>query len=93
MTVVVTDADGNLCPTAQNEIHFSVEGVARIEGVDNGSPISLEPFKADKRKAFNGKCMVVLRSNGEAGNVRLRATSDDMESGETTINSLDAQTY
>lgn len=93
VTVEVTDADGNLCPTAQNEIHFSVEGVARIEGVDNGSPISLEPFKADKRKAFNGKCMVVLRSNGEAGNVRLRATSDDMESGETTINSLDAQTY
>ena len=93
VTVEVTDADGNLCPTAQNEIHFDVEGVARIEGVDNGSPISLEPFKADKRKAFYGKCMVVLRSNGKAGNIRLRATSDDIEASEVTINSLDEQTY
>lgn len=93
VTVEVLDSDGNLCPTAQNEISFEVEGVARIEGVDNGSPISLEPFKANKRKAFNGKCLVVLRSNGMAGNIRLRASGDELQSGETTVNCLDELTY
>lgn len=93
VTVEVVDKDGNLCPNAQNLINFKVEGVAQIEGVDNGCPFSLERFKDDKRKAFYGKCMVVLRSNGKPGNARIVASSEGLKTSELTFNCLTDETY
>ena len=85
ITVEVLDKDGNLCPTADNLVHFEVEGPAFIAGVDNGSPTSMERFKDNKRHAFYGKCLVVLQSTGEEGNVRLKAKGEGMEDGEARL--------
>ena len=93
VTVEVVDKDGNLCPNAQNLVEFAVEGTARIEGVDNGSPFSLERFKDTRRKAFYGKCMVVLRSDARPGNVRLTAKSEGLEAAELTVNCLSDETF
>ncbi|HPV87830.1 MAG TPA: DUF4982 domain-containing protein, partial [Bacteroidales bacterium] len=76
ITVTVMDAEGNLVPYAAETIRFEVEGPAVIEAVDNGSPISHEPFKATERKAFHGKCLVILRAGTEPGKVTLKATSE-----------------
>ena len=70
ITVEVIDKDGNLCPRADDQVFFEVEG-GRIVGVDNGNPISMERFKDTKRKAFNGKCLVVVATDG--GDVTVRA--------------------
>ena len=86
VTVEVLDKDGNLCPNADNLVHFEVGGAAFIAGVDNGSPISMERFKDNKRKAFYGKCLVVLQNNGEKGEVRLVASSDALEQATLVIN-------
>lgn len=59
ITVEVVDNDGNLCPYATDMIYFSIVN-GSIEGVDNGSPISMERFKASTRHAFGGKCLVVV---------------------------------
>ena len=40
------------------------ETMPEILGVDNGCQTSLERFKADNRKAFFGKCLVVLKGKG-----------------------------
>ena len=60
--VNVVDKDGNLCPNAENEIYFS--STAEILGTDNGNQTSLERFTDPKRKAFFGKCIIVLRGHG-----------------------------
>ena len=73
ITVEVVDKDGNLCPWAENQIEFSVKGDARILGTDNGCQTSMERFQAPRRKAFFGKCMVVVKGNGV-----LRAESIDL---------------
>lgn len=78
VTVEVVDKDGNLCPNAENQIFFDLKGEATIAGVDNGSQFSLERFKADNRKAFFGKCLVVLRSTKTAGSVNLTAKAVDL---------------
>ncbi len=85
VTVEVLDEKGNLCPNAENLIRFSVEGSAKIAGVDNGSPISLERFKDDKRKAFYGKCLVVLQSTGALGKAVLTATSEGLRQAVLTV--------
>jgi beta-galactosidase len=85
VTVSVLDKDGTLAPNADNLVNFEVEGPAVIVGVDNGSPISHEPFKANFRKAFYGKCLVVLQSTGKAGNVVLKAKSSGLKEAIITI--------
>lgn len=85
ITVEILDKDGNLCPNAENDVTFAVEGAGFIAGVDNGSPISMEKFKDNHRKAFYGKCLVVLQNNGEPGGVKVTATADGLEKATTTI--------
>ena len=61
--VEVVDRDGNLCPWAENQVFFETTG-AKIIGVDNGCQYSMERFKDNKRKAFFGRCLVVLDGHG-----------------------------
>ena len=75
VTVSLQDKDGNLLPTADNLMNFKVSGGAKIVGVDNGYQASLEPFKANYRKLYNGKCIVILKSNKKAENITLEATT------------------
>ena len=60
----VVDKDGNLCPWAEDQISFLVSGDAKILGTDNGCQTSMERFTSPQRKAFFGKCMVVVKGNG-----------------------------
>ncbi|MGN0049147.1 MAG: glycoside hydrolase family 2 TIM barrel-domain containing protein [Bacteroides sp.] len=85
ITVEVTDADGNLCPWAEDDIRFAVTGGGFIAGVDNGSPISMERFKADHRRAFYGKCLVVVQSNGESSPIRVKAEADGLAAAEVQL--------
>ena len=73
--VNVVDKDGNLCPNADNQIFFSVSGeqeasghgylkTPKILGTDNGCQTSLERFTDSHRKAFFGKCVVVIKGKG-----------------------------
>ena len=79
VTVEIVDAEGNLCPDADNLVTFDVDGPAFIAGVDNGNPVSMERFKDNKRKAFYGKCLVVLQAE-KAGKARLTAESEGLSS-------------
>ncbi len=85
VTVEILDKDGNLCPNADNLVQFETVGNGFIAGVDNGSPISLERFKDNKRKAFYGKCLVVLQNNGKKGKISLKATSEGLKDAHIDI--------
>lgn len=85
VTVEVLDKDGNLCPNADNQIMFDVQGAGFIAGVDNGSPVSMEKFKADHRRAFYGKCLAVIQSDGKSGGIKLTATSEGLKTAVTAI--------
>ncbi len=85
VAVEVVDKEGNLCPWADNEVTFTVEGAGFNAGVDNGSPISLERFKSDKRKAFYGKALLIVQNDGEKGDIKIRATSPSLKESNLTI--------
>ncbi len=86
VTVRLVDADGNLCPTADDLVTFQLDGPATIAAVDNGNAASLESFQANQRRAFSGLCMVYLRSAGQQdGVVTLTATADGLASASVTL--------
>ena len=75
VTVELTDANGNVNPRAENLVHFKVEGPGTIAGVGNANPRSLESCQLPQRKAWHGKCLVVIKSTGKAGDIKLDVTS------------------
>ncbi len=78
LTVDVVDENGVIVPNADNLVKFQLEGSGTIVGVDNGDPVSHESFKAPQRKAFHGKCLVVVQSGETAGTIKLTASSEGM---------------
>jgi beta-galactosidase len=83
--VVIKDARGMVVPTASNLVKFSIEGPGKIIGTGNGNPGSHEPDKASQRMAFNGYCLVLVQSDKQAGQIKLKATSEALESSELLI--------
>ncbi len=65
----------------------ALEGPAKIAGVDNGNPATVESFQADNCKAFNGLALLIVRGeHGKAGRVKITATAEGLRAGETTTN-------
>jgi beta-galactosidase len=84
VTVAVLDAQGNIVPTATNEISFSISAGGAILGVGNGNPSSHETDKASQRAVFNGLAQVIIQSTTQPGSMTLTATSPGLTS--TNIN-------
>ena len=76
ITAEVVDKDGNLCPWAEDQISFFGDGEGEILGTDNGCQTSMERFTSPSRKAFFGKCMVVVKGKG-----RIEAKSPMLKPG------------
>ena len=74
----VVDKEGRLCPWAENQLFF--DGDCEILGTDNGCQTSMERFTAPQRKAFFGRCMVVVRGHGRltARSVGLRDAQKEL---------------
>ncbi len=88
VTVDVVDAEGRLNPTATHRIEFKLEGPGEILAVDNGDATDLDPFPSPSRKAFSGKCVVIIRSMaGKPGILTLTAAADGLKPASTNLQS------
>jgi len=84
ITVKITDKAGSFFPS-DDLVKFTVTGPGIIAGVDNGSQTSMEPFKASRRKAFNGLCLAVIQSAGKKGVIHVKAVAEGMEGAAVDI--------
>jgi beta-galactosidase len=85
VTVTIADAAGRPVPRSKNHITFEVSGPGEIVATDNGDAASLVPFQSRERDAFNGLCLVILRSTGTAGTMVLRARSPGLAPAEVKV--------
>ncbi|MGB3007423.1 MAG: beta-galactosidase GalA, partial [Chitinophagaceae bacterium] len=83
--VAIKDAKGRVVPTANNLVKFSIEGPGKIIGTGNGDPSSHEPDKAMQRKAFNGYCLVLVQTIKQAGEIKLKASSETLKGFEIIL--------
>lgn len=80
--VQIVDSDGNVVPTADNLVIFSIEGEGKIIGVDNGNPQDHQSYKINQRNVFNGLCLAIVQSINKSGKIKLTVKSDGLK-GET----------
>jgi beta-galactosidase len=87
ISIAIKDAKGRVVPVANNLVKFSIAGPGRILGTGNGNPSSHEPDIATQRMAFNGYCQVLIQTEKQAGEIRLKATSDQLKDAEVILKS------
>ncbi len=85
ITATIVDADGNIVPDANNLISFSTKGEAEVIATDNGLQTSMESFKSNQHKAFNGLCLSVVQSKEIKGKVLITATAAGLQSATISI--------
>jgi beta-galactosidase len=88
ITLLITDSQGIPAPTAGNEITFEIAGPGEIVATDNGDAADLVPFPSNKRKAFNGLALVIVRAKkGSPGAITITAKSNGLTNATTVIRS------
>lgn len=85
VTVEVLDEAGNLVPDAQVPIQFNIDGEGSMAAVENGNPRDMKSFSTPRVNSFKGRCLVILRPSGKAGDIRLKAESAGLTGAELAV--------
>lgn len=89
----ICDVNGTLCPTANNQVTFTCTN-GTIVGTDNGDATDVtSSLRSNVRKAFNGKCLAVIRPNNTSSDITVTATSDGLINGSITIKQNNITSY
>lgn len=86
ITVNLADSAGHRNPTDTSLVHFTLEGPGSIVGVGNADPRSTESYQSPHRRAFRGRCLVIIKAGKTPGAIRLIATSPGLAPAEITLN-------
>lgn len=88
ITIEITDKDGIFQPNAANRLDFKIEGPGVIAGVDNADIKDTEQYVGNTRKAWHGRALVVIKSNHQAGEIKLSVTSNGLEGKNIIVKSI-----
>jgi beta-galactosidase len=88
VTVEIVDASGCMHPHADHTVTFIVEGAGSLAAVGSGNPVSTESYRGTQRKAYRGRCLVVIKSSSQPGEIRLRAEAEGLDSVEFILHSV-----
>lgn len=87
VTVSVVDKNGNVCPTAAEQLKFSVKGAGVYRAACNGDATSLEPFHLPTMKTFNGKLVVLVQATNQKGDIELTVSGKGLKEGKVALQS------
>ena len=87
LSVEAVDAEGRFQPHADNEVIFSISGPGAIVAVGNGDGQDGASYQGDRRKLFEGRALVVVRTSRKSGSISVKAQVSGLNDGSATIQS------
>ncbi|WP_288316192.1 glycoside hydrolase family 2 TIM barrel-domain containing protein [uncultured Mediterranea sp.] len=85
LTVRVVDKDGNLCPTDNRLVTFSVKGAGTFRAAANGDATCLDLFHLPRMHAFSGQLTAIVQTGTEAGQLVFEAKAKGLKSAKLTL--------
>ena len=79
------DAEGRWQPNAEQEVKFSVSGPGVIAAVGNGDGQDGASYQGERRKLFQGRALVIVRTSRQAGPITIKAGTAGLSDGSVTI--------
>lgn len=83
--IEVIDKNSNIVPYADNLIRFKIEGEGKLAAAGNGNPTSIESFQKPCRKAYEGKCLLIVKSTNTAGFISIMAEGKGLKADNIKI--------
>ena len=83
VTFEIVDSAGIVVPTAENVVSFTATG-GNILVVDNANLRDLNPYRTDRRGAFNGRGLAILRAQ-KPGVLRVSASADGLSTATISV--------
>ncbi|TSE09844.1 glycoside hydrolase family 2 TIM barrel-domain containing protein [Aquimarina algiphila] len=74
----LVDKHGIPVTTSDEEVIFTVEGEAKILGVDNGWASNVQDYQSNKIVTHKGRCLLLLQSKTKKADVTIKATSKNL---------------
>lgn len=74
ITVSLADKNGNLVPTADDELTFEVSGCGHFKAACNGDATSLEVFTEPQMRLFSGKLVLLVQSSTKRGDITVKVS-------------------
>jgi beta-galactosidase len=84
VSVEVLDAAGLVVPHANESITYTLTGPGSLAGIGSADLTTTESYRANPRKVFRGRALVVIRTSGATGDLTLTATAAGL--GPATLN-------
>lgn len=85
IVIELVDKDGNVVPTADNQLRVSVTGNATLLALGNADIKDEDPYFDNNHKAWKGRALAILRSSGQRGKATVKATSPGLAGKTVTI--------
>ncbi len=85
VTVEVVDRRGIVVPTAAIPIRFTVTGAGELAATGSPAPNDASSFHLPVRKAYEGRCLAILRPKGDAGKITLKAEADGLKAATVVV--------
>ncbi len=79
----IVDSAGTVVPTADNAVRVTTTG-GNLVALDNGDLRDHDVYSTDRRRAFNGRGLAILRA-GRPGPLRVTAAADGLRGADLTI--------
>lgn len=79
LEIEALDEHGHEVPLFNDEIQIAIAGDGVVVATDNGNQTDLTLFQSLKRKAYNGKLLVVVKGTKAGGTVEVKASSGQLE--------------
>jgi beta-galactosidase len=86
VSVAVVDGKGDVVPTAEPMVSFSITGPGEIVSTDNGDATDMTAFPSKERKAFRGRALAIVKAkSGASEPLTVTATAKGLEQGKIIL--------
>ncbi len=85
LVVESVDAEGRLVPQGEQQVQFSIRGPGVIAAVGNGDGEDDASYHGDRRKLFQGRALVVVRTSKQSGPITVTAKAAGLSDGSAIV--------
>lgn len=89
--ISVRDEMGIPVANARNRIKVTVNGPARLVGLDNGDSTDYDSYKADNRRLFSGKLLAIIQSTFDSGTITVSFESEGLSEKMLVLESVECE--
>ena len=86
--IELVDKNGVRNPTVEQMVEFEIMGPGKIIAVASSNPMTTESYQKPYRKTYQGRCLVIVKSEKTIGEIKIKAKSESLPEAAISIETM-----